>query len=237
MVNSLIVTSSLAETTDRINDALFFGRIISATEKKEVALWIAERQGGPNSYRGMFSPTKQDVEDGFRLFTGERVTSGAQVSHILGEESLRALALLNVKSATVDLARNKAASGFAHALDEYSEFGKSEGWFCCGTCTPAYWRNLAAGGLDEVIGGKTKAEERLALGIKVLEAHRDRKGKWQRFPFYFTLLALIDFPQLAKSELKYVAPECEKLLARKVSKQADEYSIRRREVLMRSLVV
>ncbi len=237
MDGSLIVTSSVAETIDRINDALFFGRKISMDSKKETAIWIAERQGGPHSYGGLFSPTNQDIESGFKLFTGEKVTSRVQIRHILGEESLRALALLNVKSAVVNSARAKAASAFARVLVDYTKHEQPEGWFCCGTCTSAFWRNLASGSLDEAVGGKERAQDMLAHGMKILKTNRFGNGKWHRFPFYFTLLVLAEIPKLAESELKYVAPVCEKLLARKASKQSGAYAIRRREVLTRLLNV
>jgi hypothetical protein len=91
---ALLQDRSLAATLDAINDALFFGRRIPKAEAARAARWVAGRQGLPGSYAGMFAPTARDYSGGIRLFTGERVTSGAATGHILGEEACRALLLL-----------------------------------------------------------------------------------------------------------------------------------------------
>lgn len=99
---------SLASTIDAVNDALFFGRHIPKNEASRVAIWLADRQGLSESYAGMFAPTSKDFSEGIRLFTGERISSGAATGHILGEESCRALILLDV-----DLEKTRAALGRA----------------------------------------------------------------------------------------------------------------------------
>ncbi|MFC1800260.1 hypothetical protein ACFL2Z_05080 [Candidatus Eisenbacteria bacterium] len=90
----LLRTRSLARTLDAVNEALFFGKHIPRSESRRVAVWIASRQGLPKSYAGMFAPTPGDFANGIRLFTGERISSGAATGHILGEEACRALLLL-----------------------------------------------------------------------------------------------------------------------------------------------
>jgi len=91
----LLDPQSLAGTIDAVSDALFFGRRISRSELHRVAEWLASRQGLPGSYAGMFAPTPRDHARGIRLFTGERISSGAATGHILGEEACRALLLLD----------------------------------------------------------------------------------------------------------------------------------------------
>jgi hypothetical protein len=80
--------------------------------------------------------------------------------------------------------------------------------YCCGTCSCAYWRNLAAGGL-------TRAEARLARGMKDMKARRLDTGKWRFFPFFYAVLTLteIDLPG-ALAELRYAAPALERYLRR-----------------------
>ena len=95
---NLLRTRSLAHTTDAVNEALFFGKRIPKAESRRVAEWIASRQGLPKSYAGMFAPTPGDFAKGIRLFTGERISSGAATGHILGEEACRALLLLKSDS-------------------------------------------------------------------------------------------------------------------------------------------
>lgn len=72
-----------------MNDALFLGREIAAEDTD----FILSRQGLPGSYRGLFAPSPGDRP--LRLFTGEKITTGAGSSHILGEECMRVLALAN----------------------------------------------------------------------------------------------------------------------------------------------
>jgi hypothetical protein len=106
-MTNLLHAQSLAGTLDAVGDALFFGRRIPRTEARRVAGWLAGRQGLPGSYAGMFAPTRRDFAHGIRLFTGERISSGAATGHILGEEACRVLLLLDadVPEARAALAR------------------------------------------------------------------------------------------------------------------------------------
>jgi hypothetical protein len=103
----LLNSRSLAGTIDATSDALFFGKRIPAAEARRVARWLAGRRGLPGSYAGMFAPTARDFANGIRLFTGERISSGAATGHILGEEACRVLLLLDadVEEASEELAR------------------------------------------------------------------------------------------------------------------------------------
>jgi hypothetical protein len=70
--------------------------------------------------------------------------------------------------------------------------------------------------------------------VKFLRKHRDGKGGWRRFPFYYTLLALTEMnPEIARDELKYAAGVCEQRLKRKP--RDDKYARRRHEVMRRAL--
>lgn len=103
----LLSERSLGVTLDRVNEALFFEKRVPKAEARRVARWLAGRRGLPGSYAGMFAPTRADMARGIRLFTGERIASGAATSHILGEEACRALLLLDagVEEADQALAR------------------------------------------------------------------------------------------------------------------------------------
>ncbi len=57
--------------------------------------------------------------------------------------------------------------------------------------------------------------DKLDSMLPILPQHRDAKGAWRRFPFFFTLLALVEMNRpLALTELRYTLPECEKKLKR-----------------------
>ncbi len=219
----LVKPKSLAETLDAVNEAFFYNRSLPESERERVAKWIAGRQGKPGSYANMFAPTTKDYKEGARLFTGEMVRSGAATGHILGEEACRALILLDVRATAIRDALHRASVGMIGRLDYPA---RTDGWYCCGTCTSSYWRHLAVGGLENT-------ERELAAGMKNLKKHRSGDGKWKRYPFYYTLLALseLDFPS-AINEMKYAAGVCERLLKRTPK---NEIAQRRRDLVERIL--
>ena len=205
---ALVNTDSLGATLDALNDRFQTGTAISAKDRREAALFIASRQGLPGSYRGMFAPTELDYKAGHTFYTGESIRTGAGTAHTMSEEALRALALLGVQHK----ARDAAIAGATAALERIlAESTSPPGFFCCGACTAALWRNLSAGGFP-------KREQLLAAGLKIVERLRDGKGRWKRFPFYYTVLALdgLASPGLklpgALRELKYAAPSVERAL-------------------------
>ncbi len=219
----LLYKTSLAKTIDAINEALFFDKKIPASLKKEAVKWIAGRQGLPGSYAGkLFALTKKDFESDILLFTGEKIKSGAGKAHILGEETCRILTLLDPKNKALA----KAQKGMEELLAGHLAGGHEFGTFCCVTCTCALWRNAAAGRLKN-------SKKLLDAGLKILKSNRDDKGRWGRFPFYYTLFTLsdIDSPK-AKAELNYCQSACEKSLKRLLKKN-DIISKRRRKIIER----
>lgn len=222
----LVDRNSLGGTIDALNEAFFFGRDLTKSQRTEAGRWIVGRQGLRGSYAGMFAPTSKDLDKGIRLFTGERIATRAGVGHVLGEEACRAMILLNVpgKQTRETL---KAASAEMICRTASGQNRKA-GMYCCGKCTAALWRHLAVGGL-------AKSEALLAAGLKTLKSRRTGDGRWRVFPFYYTLLALseIDLPAATK-ELRYVAPVCERLLNRSATN--GRYNKRRRALAERVLV-
>lgn len=217
----LVDSRSLAGTLDRVNEVLFFGKKLTRQDRKRAAKWIAGRQGLKGAYAHMFAPTAYDFEKGIRVFTGERITSGAAIGHILGEEASRALILLGIDTASVKHAMLRAKKGMQGRL--HASVTKNRGFYCCGTCTAALWRHLTVGGLDH-------ARTRLQKGVAVLKRHRDGSGRWRRFPFYYTLLALTEIDSSsAKAEMHYAAKVCERLVNRQNTR--DKYGRRRLKLL------
>lgn len=164
------------------------------------ASFIASRQGLPGSYRGLFAPTDGEYRDGVRLYTGERITSGAGTAHILSEEAMRALLVLGVTTVDVVGAMEKAAEAFAAMLPP-----APAGRYCCCTCSVALWRHLSVARCPD-------AEARLADGLAGLKARR-KDGVWRSYPFHYTVLTLlgIGLPEAA-DELRYAAPAMERAL-------------------------
>jgi len=222
----LVDQGSLALTLDAVNEAIFAGRRIPRPARDRVASWIARRQGMPGSYADMFAPTQQDFA-GARLFTGETIASRAATGHILGEEGIRALELLGVRTSEVRAALARAKVGMeARVTDTVS---RPLGMYCCGTCSCAYWRNLAVGGL-------TRAEARLAQGMKDMKARRLGTGKWRFFPFFYAVLALAEIDlRGARAELRYAAPVLKRYFERAATDNV--ISRRRHAVAERALAL
>lgn len=218
----IVNSNSLAATLDAVNEAFFCGRSLSKSQREETAKWIAGRQGRPDSYADMFAPTENDLKEGVRVFTGERLRSRAAIRHILGEEACRVLILLDVSIAAVQNALNRASRGMMNALTRSEAGNSTPGMYCCGTCTCSLWRHLVVGGLED-------AERRLAEGMKALKLHRDDNGRWRRFPFYYTLLALSELDlQSAIEEMRYASPVCKRYLRQS---QKDNKIAQRRRLL------
>ncbi|MCX6844742.1 MAG: hypothetical protein NTX53_20965 [candidate division WOR-3 bacterium] len=223
------MTRSLAAIVDRIEENRFFGREVPASVLLSAAREIVSRQGLPGSYAGMFAPTGLDFRCGIRVFTGEAVRSGAATAHILGEECCRLLLKLGVKDRLVSAALARAEAEMLERLSSWDRLhAERTGFHCCGICTASFWRHLAAGGLDS-------PGPRFRNGMRVLASLRTGSGRWKRFPFFYTLLALteIDLPG-AREELRWAAPAAERSL--KALRGAGRYAQRRRAVLERALV-
>ena len=74
----------------------------------------------------------------------------------------------------------------------------------------------------------------MSSGIRLLKKYRDGRGRWRRFPFYYTLLALSEAGgRVAAAEMRYAAPGLERLMRRRAG--GDRYALRRRAVAERVL--
>jgi hypothetical protein len=227
---SMVVPDSLGETLDGICAADFAGLTLAPDVRRKTANWIAARCGTERSYAGMPAPTPGDFRHGIQVFTGERIESGAGVAHILGEEACRAVRRLDVKGTTVTRSLRAARESISRRVLAPSV--KPPGFFCCGICTVALWRNLTAGDFPE-------GDRLAATGLAALKAHRDGKGRWRRFPYHYTLLALLELfayePAAVKAELMYTRSSCERSM--KATRGEDVYALRRREVMERVLAL
>lgn len=227
MSQQLIHAESLSETVDAVNEVFAGSGKLATGERREVALWIASRQGLPGAYANTFAAFDAERRRGIQLFTGERATS-ASARHILGEETCRVLHLLRVRDRVVQRALDAATEGLMLALERAAcdPRGANPGTFCCGKCTVGLWRHLIAGGLD-------RQEERLSKGVDALRSKRDGRGGWRTFPFWYTVLALseIDAPAAA-SELRYVSDKLTRTAARSAGTRT---AMRRKAIAQRAL--
>ncbi|HEY3281063.1 MAG TPA: hypothetical protein VGN26_02205 [Armatimonadota bacterium] len=149
--------------------------------------WVASRAGLPGAYKeGLHAPTEADYSRRWYTPTGENGSpSGAGLSHVLAEESLRALALWRPEQ---EWGRHPMMLRVRDRFGAmpYDHLG-SPGTFCCARCSVARWRALAAGrpqGWDEVVSDGLRSWSRECL----------ESGHWSRYPYYYTLLALSELP-------------------------------------------
>jgi hypothetical protein len=214
----MIQWTTLAATVDEANAAFFDNHAIPPARAEEIATWLVDRQIRSGKQRDMLAPTDQDYREGARLFTGERLRTKLATQNVLTAEAVRVLVLLGISSAPVQdcldrVGRKLASQCFAGSC----RIGE------CAHSAVGLMRYLA-------VDGWMDAEEHLARHLELLSQHRDGSGRWQRFPFYYTLLTLteIDLPS-AVEELRYAVPACERVLRRASSD--GEYARRRRVVI------
>jgi hypothetical protein len=90
------------------------------------------------------------------------------------------------------------------------------------------WRHLLASTTPD-------DQRRLENGLLELHRHRDGAGRWKRFPFFYTLLALseIELPG-AREEVRYAGAVIERSLRRfrKANPQDQSELDRRRRVVL-----
>lgn len=197
----ILVPESLQETLWRLEEVRQGFRSKSDANLQEALQWVLARQGLQGSYFNLFMPTNQDLSQGVRLPTGERMQSDAATRHILGEEALRTVIAWKLRSSS---AAKKAMEGFNDLL----EAGGKNGSWCCYTCSVAFLRTLAAAKPD-------KWDITLEKGLNRIKKARTPDGRWHGFPFYYTLLTLseMDTPY-ARAELRHVSKIAERLLKR-----------------------
>ncbi len=192
-----LVPESLQETLWRLEEVRQGYRSSSDASVKEALEWVLSRQGLKGAYRGLFAPSEQDYSQGVRLLTGEFVGRYGGAKHILGEEALRTTIVWNLRSSP---AVAKALKGF----DQILENGRS-GYYCCHKCTIAFLRTLTVVKPEDW-------DKILENGVEKIKKARTSNGRWQGFPFYYTLLTLSEIDMSSvKGELRHARKAAERL--------------------------
>lgn len=197
----ILVPESLQETLWRLEEVCQGFRTKSAAHVQEALEWVLARQGLHGSYFNLFMPTNQDLSQGVRLLTGERMLSNAGTRHVLGEEALRTVIVWKLRS-------SPAVKQALESFNDLLEAGAKSGSWCCYTCTTAFLRTLAVTKPD-------KWDRILEKGLNRIKKARTADGRWHGFPFYYMLLTLseMDNPS-ARAELRHASKIAERLLKR-----------------------
>ncbi|HUW84616.1 MAG TPA: hypothetical protein VMZ31_17685 [Phycisphaerae bacterium] len=200
----LVNGTSLAGTLCNIREVLLRGEKIPKPEREQAAAWIASRAGAPGSYRGLPAPTTRDYSTKLRLFTGETVGSQAGTGCKLGFEATWAITVLRPTKTAV---ARVAETCRQRALERFSqETARQRGMYCCYSCSNAGWQALGV-----TPGGD--ADELLEAGLSLLRSLRRSTGRWDKFPFWYTVLALSDMDRpSALAELRHAAPALQRAM-------------------------
>ncbi len=236
---SFVDSGSLASTADRVNHAHLFGEKITKRDAKEATTWIVSRywQNIPERIRNSAKPdprwaavpksfnlTDADRRRKPKTFTGEPLANAA-LRMVHNREAARALFVLG---GVLGKTAPEALSLCASVRDTADQLEQQRApLFCCGPCTASVWR-LAS------VEASVASDAALDHLLSALPKHRDQRGGWRRFPYFYTVLALseLDHPK-AIAELRYVLPDA--MHKRKALKPSDEIAARRIAILDRVL--
>jgi hypothetical protein len=214
----IVHPTSLSTTLDTTAGMFFTQKLISSIQCEEITSLLTGRQIQFGQNSGFFLPFASEVEAQPRLFSGEPLHTDFAHRHIMLIEATRFLVLLGVDAPAVRHSISCADQRMAASC--YSKFCSTGE---CKTLTIAYMRYLKLCTTPDSGTDLNRFLSRLA-------DFRDGNGKWNGFPYYYTLLMLseIDAP-LAAQELEYAVPTCEKLLGK--LRLSDPHSKRRRAIL------
>jgi len=215
---------SLVKIVDALNESIFYGKEFKKEQQEQALSLIAGRQCRSGPHCGMFEPVEKDRQDGFRLFTGERLHTRLGPRNILSAESARLFVLFGMQNPAFRESHFRVNqkllnSCFAADLCVVGE---------CAHSGVGFMRYLAAGGTPD-------SEHRLKEHLRIMSGHRQEQGGWKGYPFYYSVLVLmeIDLPE-ATAEIRHAAHACDKALHR-THKNPDGYQHRRMTLLERAL--
>ena len=218
----LIDEANLGATIDAVNARLSSGDRLRDAERISVVTWLLGRQRQTGRGSGTFELFPNEFDRGVGLFTGERLRTRTAARSVLTLESARILSLLGDEREDVHEALSRTSIAMRHACFAASHCVIGE----CAHSSIAYLREAAA---DRSGKRRKWIEKHLAL----IREHRDGSGRWRRFPFYYTLLALVEVgTPAANAELEYANPACQRVFERASN---GEHAARRRDVLRRAL--
>ena len=183
----------LVDAVSEADGALRFGE--AAVDCDELVEWLLRHQVLTGRDAGLFRPTAEDFEER-RLPTGERLKTKLATTQTMSQEAARILHAMSAGSREVEdaVARTAARLGETCYALQHCTIGE------CAASFVGYMRFLRG-----TLGDASAPE--MTWRLQTLSEHRDGKGRWKRFPTYYTVLVLseIDLPA-ARDELVYAAP-------------------------------
>ena len=168
MLDSLNEAILLLEQYHREGDSIDFEQVVE---------FIAGQQIRAGHNAGVFVESRNVSHPKARIYTGEKLQTRLAAKNILTIESARALILSGSSSDTVNSSIALTDSWLENqCFSDFCATGE------CRHSSVAFIRYLNASG----------KMERLQHMITNLSKFRDGKGGWKGFPYFFTLLALVE---------------------------------------------
>ncbi len=210
--------NSLAELVEHLNELEWQGQFLLSAQRQEIVKYLMQFYHEENEYLG-FKVSAADFTYGARMITGERLHTQLGLNYVLGLEICRQFQLIDgfqVETTELIQAVNQKLLDRCFVRDDCLT-GE------CAHSLLAFWRYLiTANWLD--------GRERIDHYVQLIKAQRDGNGRWNHFPFYYTLMVLFesDTPQ-ADAELAYALPAC--LRSRDFIALPEPYANRRRALV------
>lgn len=219
----ILNTDSLCATVENFDAAYRIG-LDWEVEFAELVEWISSRLGQAGSYAGSFAMTDKDWERTFKLHTGEKLTTKAVRSHVMAQETMRILRIMEQQTGKYIDALHTSEVRLTERIFSIEAYNTQHtGFYCCGCCSVSFWRALN-------VGNYPQHQEVLAKGLETLVGHRDGPMGWKRFPLYYTLLLLSEVDQI---DIDRTIGHVDWLIQRRrlLASKRDSLSQRRHEII------
>jgi hypothetical protein len=211
---------SLYRTVTNAAAFLLDGGRYTGADKRRLTGWIIAHQNRDKKF--IFYPTPGDQESGILLLSGEKPRTKLLTGNAVELETLRLLALIAQAPQVGSLFRQADERLAGLCFANVCTTGE------CAAASIAFLRYRTARDADG-------SAAQIAHALDVLRQFRKGDGQWRFFPFYFTLLWLIELSGgLARDELAYARNRCERLAAR-VPPAAEPTSAIRNKILQLAL--
>lgn len=215
-IDGLARTLERADAVDRRGSA-------AVAERNAVVSSLLDRQISAGREAGLFELSPCDWEEGPRLWTGEPIRTKLAAKHVFSQEAARLLQRLAGRDPSVCRCVSRTAARLAGTCYAAQHCTIGE----CATSFIGYVRFLTSVRGDEV-------RSDVGWRLQTLSQHRLPNGRWERFPFYYTVLVLSELPRpSAEGELTHAFAACTQALRRRSINEP--YAARRSGLLRRIL--
>jgi hypothetical protein len=211
----------LAGELDWAQGEFFFGRDLPAGRRDRLVQRLLDAQVRAGPRAGLFDPGT--AAGPAHLFTGEPIRTRLAWVNLFTQESARTLGQLGGLDPAVQGALQVTADALSHTCYALRHCTVGE----CAISFIGYVRFL-----HSIDAGRASSE--VAWRMQTLSRQRTLDSRWKRFPFYYTLLVLLELDGVAaQAELEFARAACLRALRARVSDAA--ITARRARVLSEAL--